>query len=383
MLCTSSCRGTPTSWASRPYVSAFKIMGIPYADHIMNAVVLTAVLSCLNSGLYTASPDALRARRPPRGSAPAARASTDKGVPRIRDPRLDGGRLPLRHRGLHLADGRSSSFLLNSSGAVILFVYMLIAVLQFVLRRRTDAAGRSLPVRRCGLFPCLTIVADRRDARRPHAHMARSARTPARRSSLGLASWAFLLVVFRLIKGYREKVVDAVEVDGEPTPVAAHRLLVLANDELEPAALLAQVHLLSRSATSRPMSSCPRTRSTRGLRSSPEPHRSGPPRSRWPRHDSTRWSALCARPVSRPRAVSGTSPRPSPSRRASAPSRPDSILVVRNSEDSQMLVPNDVVAQARESLCIPVYSVVGRPGLPDLAHPHLVDPVETRSGGGA
>ena len=38
-----------------PYVRAFQEMGIPYADHIMNAVVLTAVLSCLNSGLYTAS----------------------------------------------------------------------------------------------------------------------------------------------------------------------------------------------------------------------------------------------------------------------------------------------------------------------------------------
>ena len=36
-------------------MSAFTEMGIPYADHIMNAVVLTAVLSCLNSGLYTAS----------------------------------------------------------------------------------------------------------------------------------------------------------------------------------------------------------------------------------------------------------------------------------------------------------------------------------------
>ena len=30
-------------------------MGILGADDIMNAVVLTAVLSCLNSGLYTAS----------------------------------------------------------------------------------------------------------------------------------------------------------------------------------------------------------------------------------------------------------------------------------------------------------------------------------------
>src|SRR4029078_13013797 len=40
---------------SSPFVAAFNKMGIPYADHIMNAVVLTAVLSCLNSGLYTAS----------------------------------------------------------------------------------------------------------------------------------------------------------------------------------------------------------------------------------------------------------------------------------------------------------------------------------------
>ena len=41
--------------AASPFVTAFTKMGIPYADHIMNAVVLTAVLSCLNSGMYTAS----------------------------------------------------------------------------------------------------------------------------------------------------------------------------------------------------------------------------------------------------------------------------------------------------------------------------------------
>ena len=43
------------------------------------------------------------------------------------------------------------TFLLNSSGAVILFVYLLIAISQFVLRRRTpddDADGEdvALPV---------------------------------------------------------------------------------------------------------------------------------------------------------------------------------------------------------------------------------------------
>ena len=66
--------------AASPFVAAFTEMGIPYADHIMNAVVLTAVLSCLNSGMYTASrmlfvlaarreaPPALVKRDPSRGA---------------------------------------------------------------------------------------------------------------------------------------------------------------------------------------------------------------------------------------------------------------------------------------------------------------------------
>lgn len=44
-----------TELGKSPYVSAFEVIGIPYAASIMNAVVLTSVLSCLNSGLYTAS----------------------------------------------------------------------------------------------------------------------------------------------------------------------------------------------------------------------------------------------------------------------------------------------------------------------------------------
>src|SRR3712207_6131306 len=44
-----------TELGDSPYVAAMEQMGIPAAAEIMNAVVLTAVLSCLNSGLYTAS----------------------------------------------------------------------------------------------------------------------------------------------------------------------------------------------------------------------------------------------------------------------------------------------------------------------------------------
>lgn len=38
-----------------PYVAVLEHVGIPGAGQVMNVIVLTAVLSCLNSGLYTAS----------------------------------------------------------------------------------------------------------------------------------------------------------------------------------------------------------------------------------------------------------------------------------------------------------------------------------------
>ena len=71
----------------------------------MNAVVLTAVLSCLNSGLYTASRMlfVLGARR----EAPPTliKVNSPRGAG-LGDPGLDGRRLPQRHRRLRLARHR-------------------------------------------------------------------------------------------------------------------------------------------------------------------------------------------------------------------------------------------------------------------------------------
>ena len=86
-----------TELGDSPYVSAFTVMGIPYADQIMNAVVLTAVLSCLNSGMYTASRMlfVLAARR----EAPVSLITVNKrGVPTAAILSLQRRRLPLRHR---------------------------------------------------------------------------------------------------------------------------------------------------------------------------------------------------------------------------------------------------------------------------------------------
>src|SRR5215210_1740449 len=136
-----------------PFVSAFTEMGIPYADHIMNAVVLTAVLSCLNSGLYTSSRMlfVLAARR----EAPVALMNVNKaGVPMaaILGSTVIGFLCVI---AAAVSPDRVFSFLLNSSGAVILFVYLLIAVSQIVLRRRTTPEKL---VVRMWLFPALSFV---------------------------------------------------------------------------------------------------------------------------------------------------------------------------------------------------------------------------------
>jgi GABA permease len=136
-----------------PFVAAFTEMGIPGADHIMNAVVLTAVLSCLNSGLYTASRMlfVLSGRR----EAPAQLVKVNRrGVP------FSAILLSSMVGFLCVIAAAASPdtvflFLLNSSGAIILFVYLLISISQFVLRRRTSP--EKLKIKMWG-YPVLSII---------------------------------------------------------------------------------------------------------------------------------------------------------------------------------------------------------------------------------
>src|SRR6476469_6053712 len=140
--------------AASPFVAAFTQMGIPYADDVMNAVVLTAVLSCLNSGMYTASRMlfVLAARR----EAPLQLITVNgRGVPvwAILASTVVGF---LSVIAAYVSPDTVFTFLLNSSGAVILFVYLLIAISQFVLRRRTPDDQLTVKM---WFFPWLTILA--------------------------------------------------------------------------------------------------------------------------------------------------------------------------------------------------------------------------------
>ena len=198
-----------------PFVLAFSEMGIPYADHIMNAVVLTAVLSCLNSGLYTASRMifVLAARK----EAPAVLVSTNgRGVPvwAILFSTVVGF---LSVVAAYISPDTVFLFLLNSSGAVILFVYLLIAISQLVLRRRTP--DEDLVVR-MWLFPALTIVAIAGIL----GILVQMALTSDTRSQLllSLLSWAVVVVLY-LVTRARGGSVSPDELSEEPAPAAGQQ----------------------------------------------------------------------------------------------------------------------------------------------------------------
>ncbi len=140
-----------------PYVSALKLMHIPYAAPIMNAVILTAVLSALNSGLYASSRMLFALTR--RGDAP-------EGV-----ARLSRNGVPTRAILLGTVFGYAAvimsyvspdtvfAFLVNSYGTVAIFVYLLIALSQLKLRARLEREDPSRLRLRMWAYPYLTYVA--------------------------------------------------------------------------------------------------------------------------------------------------------------------------------------------------------------------------------
>jgi GABA permease len=207
-----------------PYVAAFKTMGIPYADDIMNAVVLTAVLSCLNSGLYTASRMlfVLAARR----EAPMRLITVNsRGVPvwAILSSTVIGF---LSVIAAYVSPDTVFLLLLNSSGAVILFVYLLIAASQFVLRRRTPDADLKVKM---WFFPVLTILA----AAGIIEVLVQMGLTKDTRSQLllSLLSWAVVLVLYFVTRA-RGGSVTPEELEARSAAGPVHRVLVLANQTM-------------------------------------------------------------------------------------------------------------------------------------------------------
>ena len=130
-------------------------MGLGWLTTALEFVILTAVASCLNSALYTASRMAFSLSS--RGDAPAAWSrTTARGVPAqaIIASSVVGF---LGVVGNYLLPDQIFGYLLASSGAIALFVYLVIALSQLRMRRELDRAGHR-PEVRMWLYPWLTYL---------------------------------------------------------------------------------------------------------------------------------------------------------------------------------------------------------------------------------
>ncbi|MFJ8953312.1 MULTISPECIES: amino acid permease [unclassified Streptomyces] len=136
------------------YVAALNSIGIPHAGQVMDVIVLTAVLSCLNSGLYTASRMAFSLGQ--RGDAPKAFAkTTSRGVPRVAIlGSVVFGFLAVWFN--YQWPDTVFNFLLNSSGAVALFVWLVICFTQLKMRGMILRDQPEKLVVKMWLFPYLT-----------------------------------------------------------------------------------------------------------------------------------------------------------------------------------------------------------------------------------
>lgn len=179
-----------------PFVAAMDVMGVPGGPSVMRLIVLIAVLSCLNSGLYVTS--RILRELASQGDAPAALVWTGARQVPIRAI-LTGS---VAGFGASIASiispDRVFAFLLNTSGAVILVIYAMIALAQIRARHAMQARHETPRFAMWG-FPWLSYVAIASMA----SVLVAMAILPAQRAQVtaSLLSVAFVVAACRVHRG--------------------------------------------------------------------------------------------------------------------------------------------------------------------------------------
>ena len=135
------------------YQTVLDRMGIPNAKLIVDIVVLIAVTSCLNSALYTSSRMLYSLSK--RGDAPAAAKRTNASGTPYWAVMMSTGAAFLAVFANYVAPAAVFEFLLASSGAIALLVYLVIAISQLRMRQKRTAQGETISFK-MWLFPGLT-----------------------------------------------------------------------------------------------------------------------------------------------------------------------------------------------------------------------------------
>jgi L-asparagine transporter-like permease len=140
-----------------PFAAALTIMGFGWASLAMSVIILTAVLSCLNSAFYVCS--RVLFILADHGDAPQSLV------------KVNARRVPARSVWISSLAGVLGllaetqfpetvfAFLVNASGALIVFVYTMIACAQIRLRRERERTGAPAPAVRMWLFPWASYAA--------------------------------------------------------------------------------------------------------------------------------------------------------------------------------------------------------------------------------
>ncbi len=139
-----------------PFTVAFERIGIPFAPDLMNFVVLTAVLSVLNSSLYTTSRMLFALTR--HNDAPQFLLNTTRrGVPiwAILAGTTFGYVSVVIY---YFFPEQVFTWLINASGAIALFAYLLIAISELVMRRRLEREAPERLQVKMWLYPWLTYL---------------------------------------------------------------------------------------------------------------------------------------------------------------------------------------------------------------------------------
>ncbi|MGW8263006.1 amino acid permease, partial [Bacillus sp. LR--39] len=139
-----------------PFVAVLEHIGVPAAAQIMNFIVLTAVLSCLNSGLYTTS--RMLYSLAERNEAPRRFMKlSKKGVP---VQAIVAGTFFSYIAVVmnYFSPDTVFLFLVNSSGAIALLVYLVIAVSQLKMRKKLEKTNPEALKIKMWLFPFLTYL---------------------------------------------------------------------------------------------------------------------------------------------------------------------------------------------------------------------------------
>ena len=140
-----------------PFTLALDQIHVPYASVIMSGIILTAVLSCLNSAFYVASRVLFVLAE--HGDAPRWLVKTNKSHVPARSVLLGSVMGFVGVIAAVLSPSVVVAFLVNASGAVIAVIYLAIAVSQVVTRRQRETAGLPAPHLPMWWFPWLSYVA--------------------------------------------------------------------------------------------------------------------------------------------------------------------------------------------------------------------------------